>query len=352
MRRLAAVLAASLAVPAAAVAQEGEPAPVPEPAPAPTSTPAPEPPDGTIQLVVERAGGDRAPVAARGGTLRIRGIVKPYVAGQSVTVRIGRGDSPLLTRRVAVRRPAGAKAGQFVLRYTPRRPGRIRIRASHAATAQQGTIVAPERTVPVVDPVARPGARGPAVRLLQRLLDARGYVIGRRGVMDARTARAVHAFRTVSRLPRTYAASPVVFRRLLAGGGEFRVRYPGHGRHVEADLSRQVVALIDRGRVQRIYPTSTGARATPTVRGSFRVYRFEPGTNAKGMVHSVYFIRGYALHGYKSVPPYPASAGCLRLPIPDARTVYDWLDIGDRVDVYYRNPREAPPARPNPNPGP
>ncbi|HEV2753786.1 MAG TPA: L,D-transpeptidase, partial [Solirubrobacteraceae bacterium] len=128
-----------------------------------------------------------------------------------------------------------------------------------------------------------------------------------------------------------------VMERLAAGQGRFAVRHRNHGRHVEADLARQVVALIGAGgKVERIYPPSSGARSTPTVTGSFRVYRKQPGTNALGMVHSVYFIRGYALHGYKSVPTYPASHGCLRLPVPDARSVYDWARIGTRVDVYRR----------------
>ena len=58
-----------------------------------------------------------------------------------------------------------------------------------------------------------------------------------------------------------------------------------------------------------------------------------PGTNAKGMVDSSYFIRGYAIHGYASVPPYNASHGCLRVPLANARAIYDWLRIGDVVWV-------------------
>ena len=56
--------------------------------------------------------------------------------------------------------------------------------------------------------------------------------------------------------------------------------------------------------------------------------------NNVGMVHSVYFIRGYATHGYPSVPTYPASHGCLRTPIPDAKHIYNWIDIGDYFYVY------------------
>ena len=51
------------------------------------------------------------------------------------------------------------------------------------------------------------------------------------------------------------------------------------------------------------------------------------------MVDSSYFIGGYAIHGYASVPTFPASHGCVRVPVPNARSIYDWLRIGDRVDV-------------------
>ena len=35
------------------------------------------------------------------------------------------------------------------------------------------------------------------------------------------------------------------------------------------------------------------------------------------MLHPNYFIGGYAIHGYP-VPNYPASHGCIRVPIPNA----------------------------------
>jgi lipoprotein-anchoring transpeptidase ErfK/SrfK len=79
---------------------------------------------------------------------------------------------------------------------------------------------------------------------------------------------------------------------------------------------------------------SSGSPATPTVRGSFRVYRKDLGTNAKGMVNSSYFIRGYAIHGYAEVPPYNASHGCLRVPVPDAMSIFRWVHQGTRVDTY------------------
>jgi lipoprotein-anchoring transpeptidase ErfK/SrfK len=183
--------------------------------------------------------------------------------------------------------------------------------------------------------VMKPELGGAITRLLQKHLAQMHYAVSRSGVYDDATARAVMAYRKVNGLARTYSASASIIRSVLAGKGAFKPKYPGDGRHVEADLSRQVLALVNRGgKVYRVYHTSTGAPATPTVIGRFRVYRKSPGTNAKGMVHSSYFIRGYAIHGYASVPPYNASHGCLRVPIPNAWSIYEWLRMGTVVRVY------------------
>jgi len=70
------------------------------------------------------------------------------------------------------------------------------------------------------------------------------------------------------------------------------------------------------------------------VLGTFHFYSKTPGTNAKGMLDSNYFIRGYAIHGYPEVPNYAASHGCLRIPNANAAFVFGWVNIGDRIDVY------------------
>jgi peptidoglycan hydrolase-like protein with peptidoglycan-binding domain len=213
--------------------------------------------------------------------------------------------------------------------YAPRDTGQIEVRAVSGAVAAQA------KRVQVLPRSVQAGSRGRAVRSLQDRLGALGYVVGQRGVMDGRTQRAVLAFRKVTGMARTTAADASFFRALAAGRGAFRVRFPRHGRHVEADISRQVIALVGQGgKVERIYPTSTGAPGTPTILGTYRVYRKDAGANAIGMVDSAYFIRGYAIHGYHSVPTYNASHGCLRVPIPDARTIFDWVRMGTIVDTY------------------
>jgi hypothetical protein len=197
----------------------------------------------------------------------------------------------------------------------------------------------------------RLGARGAAVRLLQDELARLRYEVPVSGRFDEATGRAVLALRKLIGLQRVESANAGVFQLLRRKKGRFHVRYPGDGNHIEADLSRQVLVEVERGgRVRRIYTMSSGKPSTPTVLGRFRVYSKTPGTNAKGMVDSNYFIRGYAIHGYAEVPVYAASHGCLRIPIPDAPAVFAWLRIGYPVDVYTDNGHGSHTVRGNAGP--
>jgi L,D-transpeptidase catalytic domain len=315
-------LAVLLAAPAAAAAQS-PPAP-PPPAPAP-----PAPPVPFLAAKAQDALRDGSRLfTLPGRPVLVRGTLRPGLAGERVLVRVSRGRKVVRRRLVAV-----APDGAFALRLPAKRPGRVTLRVSHPATpALAAARIAPIR-VRVVRPRVAPGARGVLVRLLQRRLAALHYAVPRSGVYDAGTQRAVLAWRKVARLPRTFAADAAVLRGLLAGRGAFRVRHPRDGHHVEARLDLQVLALIARGTVQRIYHTSSGKPSTPTVLGRFRVYRKEPGYNAEGMFDSNYFIHGYAIHGYASVPAFAASHGCLRVPLANAPAIYRWLRMGDVVWV-------------------
>jgi peptidoglycan hydrolase-like protein with peptidoglycan-binding domain len=324
-RRLALLSLAALAAAAPAAAQD-------QPVPPPPPAPAPAPAAGQMTVVVDHVG--KFATTLTGRRWRVRGEVVPYVADQQVTVRFFRDGKKFLAKRAAVKPGASGKAGHFKLSLSTKVSGRVTVRVTKEASATQVAIKVPAQRVLVLPDHVTPGTRSNAVRILQRRLKALGYVPGHRGTYDARTARAVLAFRKVSGLARTSTADRAVMRRMANGGGHFRIRYPSHGKHVEADLSRQVLALIDDGKVQRIYPTSSGKPSTPTVLGHYRFYSKTPGFNSHQMYFSNYFIGGYAIHGYYDVPTYNASHGCLRIPNPDAYSVYQWVRIGDRIDVY------------------
>jgi hypothetical protein len=147
--------------------------------------------------------------------------------------------------------------------------------------------------------------------------------------------RAVLAFQKVAGLARSGLLDAHTESAVANRQQGFVVRFPADGRHIEADLSRQVLAeILPGGIVRRIYPISSGKPSTPTVRGRYRVYRREPGTNSHGMVDTSYFTGAYAIHGYASVPPFAASHGCLRVFVADAKPIYDWVRFGTAVDVY------------------
>ena len=324
-------VAAALALPAAGLAQTP-----PVPTPTPTPTPTPVPPvqlKGKLKLKIEKTYRDQGRhVALTKQSWRIRGTLRPYVAGQTVLVRLFR-DGKQIHQQVENLKPMpGGKVGFFQTPWKANHDGRIVVSAVHKATPELDTVRSEKERVLVVKPIA--GNGGVVVRLLQKGLAKLHYATSRSGIYDDATARSVMAWRKVTGMARTFSPSEAVVRGVLAGRGKFKVRYPKHGHHVEADLSRQVMALISRGEVERIYHISSGKPSTPTVLGSFNVYRKSPGTNSHGMVHSSYFIGGYAIHGYASVPAYAASHGCLRVPIPSAWSIYEWVRMGDIVDVY------------------
>jgi hypothetical protein len=239
--------------------------------------------------------------------------------------------------RVAQRTVRPKAGGRFRVTYHSPQEGRIRAVAIHRHTKRMRRATAKSPAMTVIPAEASYGSRGPSVQWLQRRLARARYAVPRSGVFDDGTARAVLAFRKMTGMARTSQADRAVFRALAEGKGRFAVRYRSHGRHVEGDLTHQVLALIDEGgRVHKLFGMSSGKPSTPTVLGHYEVYLKTPGTNSEGMVDSNYFIRGYAIHGYYQVPTYAASHGCLRIPIPDAAEVYDWVHIGTPVDVYYR----------------
>jgi lipoprotein-anchoring transpeptidase ErfK/SrfK len=265
----------------------------------------------------------------------VHGTIAPYVAGQRITLHVFRNGRRIATATLAIHRDGDR--GTFARTLRIGGVGRISVRAIHYATPAQGLLVSRPYSVWLVTPVAQPGESSYAVRILQHDLSALHYVVGAPGVYDAQTQQAVIAFRKLANLVRNDVVDATVFQALATGAGVFTVRYPSQGRHVEADLTHQVLALIGaNGAVQRIYQISSGKPSTPTELGTYSVYWKEWGTNSDGMVDSNFFNGGDAIHGYAEVPTYAASHGCLRVWIPDAAAIYGWMEVGTPVDVFYR----------------
>ena len=242
MRLLLLALLLCLLLPASALSQAPEP---PPPGPPP---PPPPPSAGTLDLRLSgifHAGSRR--IAFIGGEIGVRGVVDPVVAGEQVEVTIRRGRKIVRDKTVTVQ-PDG-----FHLTYRSHKRGTLTISARHVASPNQAEMTAKELEVSLVKPSVHRGGRGIVVRFMQQRLASLHYLVPESGRYDGATGRAVLAYRKVNRRRRTISADRAMLLRLAAGSGAFHPRYPDAGKHVEADLGRQVLALINPG--GKVYKT-------------------------------------------------------------------------------------------------
>ena len=253
--------------------------------------------------------------------LQVTGAVSNPAPGETVKITVSASDREVL-KDVISPGPDGRFAMPLVVDSCC---GYVVTATAGAATASDGFSVS----------VPRKLGKGKMARLFNNLLQDLGFHTGTKGSrVTSGTRLAIKAFRKTNGMPRNERYSREIFRLLLQGRGAFPVQHPKDGRHVEVDISRQVMALIEGDTPVHTFHVATGTGGTPTVRGSFRFYRKEPGYNSKRMYFSVYFIRGYATHGYSSVPNRRASHGCVRNPIQFSRFIYNWIDIGMPIHVY------------------
>jgi putative peptidoglycan binding protein/L,D-transpeptidase-like protein len=211
------------------------------------------------------------------------------------------------------------------------------------------TTEAPTTTKPKPDPPAklRSGSQGPQVAALQRRLHELGYEVqGADGQFGQETHHAVVAFQKVNRLARDGVVGPVT-RKALEHPRIPRPRSTKGGFHVEADLTLQVVYLVRDGRIQEILDASSASgqsytvggdvRLAVTPLGNFQIQRkIDAWRKSKlGLLYRpAYFTGGYALHGAYSVPPFPASHGCIRITITAMDRWFNRLPVGTPMLVY------------------
>jgi L,D-transpeptidase catalytic domain len=266
--------------------------------------------------------------------IHVVGIVRPYVPGQSMMVVARLGRRVVKSVRVVPAASQHHAYGHFRVAIASPTTGNLVVSVAHAASPQLGAFRA-SRRLAVLDERVRFGSTGRFVQLIQQRLAALHFHVAQSGVYDQGTGLAIDAYHRLLRWGHSESLDGRTISFLLDGFGAFHIRFPHHGHHAEGNLSLQLLALVDGNRVDAIYPISSGKPSTPTILGDFHVYSKVPGYLPDGMYYSNFFIRGYAIHGYNPAPDYPASHGCMRLPISDATSVYGWLKIGDWVDVYY-----------------
>ncbi len=175
-------------------------------------------------------------------------------------------------------------------------------------------------------------SRAAVSRAQQRLLDLGFWVNGTDGTYGLTTAQAVMAFQKWAGLPRTTVIDERTAQLLNA---TLCRPTPGitSGDLIEVDKGHQIMYIIRGGKTQWVVNVSTGGNyfytatdqktgeriedtaITPT--GDFRVYRVSDDPRYEGSLGTLYrprfVVGGVAVHGYSSVPNYPASHGCIRV---------------------------------------
>lgn len=206
-------------------------------------------------------------------------------------------------------------------------------RAAVAAEVEPGTTT----TTGAGRPALSAGDHGDAVADLQAELARAGLY---RGPIDGDfgplTESAVMAFHKTRGTERTAEWSSGDWSQI---DGWYPAA-PGYGSadsRIEVDLARQILFFITEGAVSAVMPVSSGSgeyytSATGawvqahTPEGDFAFFRSVDGWDHAflgNLYEPWYFYGGYAVHGSLSVPPYPASHGCIRVSIADA----EWLDV-------------------------
>lgn len=218
---------------------------------------------------------------------------------------------------------------------------------------------APSTPPPAPEPTPEPppapvelarGATGERVVALQQRLADLGYFIGAPdGDFGGGTQQAVWALQKAAGLSRDGVVGPAT-QAALDEGVTPQPR-SGSGKVIEIDLDRQLLLAVEDGRVVTVINASSGngesyeakgrTYRASTPRGDFHVGRQVDGNHSSSlelgdMWRPKFFTGGIAVHGSGSIPPWPASHGCVRV----ANSAMNWLwdswhaDPGTTVLVY------------------
>jgi peptidoglycan hydrolase-like protein with peptidoglycan-binding domain len=241
--------------------------------------------------------------------------------------------------------------------YGPQTQAAVEAFQMLAGLKQSGT--ADARTVAALEdfqldgPVLKAGQKGRGVKQLQRRLAEGPFDPGPAdGEYGGKTVQAVWALEKLAGVPVDGNWGPLDEYALeqLENGDVGEPAKKHKKRWVEVDLSQQLVKVYDPGSSEPFLvshassgsgiPWSneghSGSSVTPL--GDFVISRRiigwrESSLDIGRLFNPLYFNGGIALHGAMSVPLYPASHGCIRLPMHIADYLPDELPNGTPVHV-------------------
>ncbi|HEY7136690.1 MAG TPA: L,D-transpeptidase [Acidimicrobiia bacterium] len=133
------------------------------------------------------------------------------------------------------------------------------------------------------------------------------------------------------------AAAMLVSLLLLGACGPYPGGGTGSGDLIDVNLSTQTLTLWRGGHEVLSTHVSTGKPSTPTVQGRFTIYSMQSGwvhTQNGSVYKPLWFHGNYGVHGFGSVPSYPASHGCVRVPVGTQDQVFANAYVGMAVWIH------------------
>jgi lipoprotein-anchoring transpeptidase ErfK/SrfK len=195
-------------------------------------------------------------------------------------------------------------------------------------------------------------------RAEQRLKDLGYWTGGVDGTWDTADRHALVAFQKISGAKPTGVLTRAEYNALTVAVPPLP-REQKNGRHIEVDLARQVLFIVDSdGKVANILPVSSGSgkrfheNGYPETHAVTPCGHLEVYTRAAGwkksplgqMYNPLYIVGGIAIHGSEEMRTYPASHGCIRIPMYASHLLPKMVDKGTPVYVYGCREDQPPPA--------
>jgi lipoprotein-anchoring transpeptidase ErfK/SrfK len=265
------------------------------------------------------------------GGARIAARIRPESYAGTVSVRVEKRGEEVANRTATV------ENGKLRTKVPLPGVGRFRVvldfpeRDGLAGRVTSARVVAKGRALSV-------GSTGPDVRgLRERLAELRVHVPARSSAFGYELRDAVLAFQKAYGLDRTGTVDAATWRK-LAGVRPIKPRYRGPALHIEVDKTRQILMVVEKGQVSAVLPVSSGATGnTPEGKHQIRWKALATTTwLGPGILYRTmtFYEDTIAIHGWASVPEYPASHGCVRIPIWAADWLYQRSHVGETVYVY------------------
>jgi len=204
-----------------------------------------------------------------------------------------------------------------------------------------------EETEKVSRSILRQGEGEEKVQKLQEVLKEKGYYFSEiDGIFGPETRYAVIAFQKVNKIQVDGIVGPQTWQ-VLENSRRPSPRYKERGIHIEIDLERQLLFIIKDETIIGISHISSGKPGRETPTGRFEVPNVEKvicKTRNVPWNATLFYpiqIRGaYLIHGFAEkeggVPLYPASKGCVRVPISISYWLayYSGIEKGTIVYIY------------------